>query len=76
MASSTAEIRINGIIFKETVVYSVDNVEWPPLRVSKLTFRALALRWSESRGANARNVGFQTLNGGQFALSTQFVISN
>ena len=50
----------------------VDNVNWPPLRISKLTFRASALRLSEWRNANARNVGFETLNGGQFALSTNF----
>ena len=54
----------------------VDNVNRLPLRVSKPTFRALALRQSHRRRANARNVSFKTLNGGQFTLSTQSITLN
>ena len=54
----------------------VDNVNWPLLRVSKLTFRALVLRLSLWRRANVPNVSFETLNGGQFTLSTQLIIPN
>ena len=45
----------------------VDNVNWPPLRVSKRTFQP-------ERRANARNVSFETLNVYQFTLSTQLII--
>ena len=60
------------VVSKETVVLrrwgsniqkfgfinGVDNVNWPPYRNSKkLTFRALALRQSESRNSGLR-VGF------------------
>ena len=38
-------------------------------QIEKLTFRALALRQSEERRANARNA-FQSQYGGQFTLST------
>ena len=51
-----------------------DNVNWPLLRVSKLTFRALVLRLSLWRRANVPNASFETLNGGQFTLSTQLII--
>ena len=54
----------------------VDNVNWPLLRVSKLTFRALVLRLSLWRRANVPNVSFETLNGGQLTLSTQLIIPN
>ena len=54
----------------------VDNANWPPLRVSKLTFRALALRHSLWRRTNARNVSLETINGDQFKLSTQLIIPN
>ena len=37
---------------------------WLPFRVSNLTFQALALRHSLWRRPNARNVSFETLNGG------------
>ena len=30
------------------IINLIDNVNWPPLRVSKMTFRALALRQSDS----------------------------
>ena len=64
------------------VINWVDNINWPPLRVSKLTFRVLALRQSEQidqrpslwRRANARNVSFETFYLGQFTLSTQLII--
>ena len=52
----------------------VDNVNWPPLRVSRLTFRALALFLSLWRRTNARNVSFETLYGDQFTSSTQLII--
>ena len=39
-------------------------------------FRALAPRLSPWRRANARNVRFETLYGGQFTLSTQLIIPN
>ena len=39
-------------------------------------FRALALRQSLWRRANARNVSFKTLYGGQFTLSTQLIPPN
>ena len=45
----------------------VDNVNWPPLGVSKRTFQP-------ERRANARNVSFETLNVDQFTLSTQLII--
>ena len=58
-----------------------DNVNWSPLRFSKLTFRALTLRQSEWRRnislwgrANARNVSFENFNGDQFTPSTQLII--
>ena len=38
----------------------VDNVNWPPLRVLKLTFRALALRQGDWQRANARNISLKT----------------
>ena len=42
-----------------------------------LTFRALALRQSLLRSANARNVSFETtLYGGQFVLAIQSIILN
>ena len=41
--------------------------------IEKLTFRALALRQSERRRANARNVSSQSLYGGQFTLSTMLI---
>ena len=44
------------------------------IRVKKLTFRALALRQSDR--ANARNVSFFTLYGGQFTFSTQLLTLN
>ena len=52
------------------------NVSWPLLKVPKRMFRALALRLSPWRRANARNVRFETLYGGQFTLSTQLIIPN
>ena len=58
------------------IINWVDNVNWTPERVSKLTFRALALHHSLWRRANARNLGFETLNGGQFTFSTQSVVLN
>ena len=58
------------------IVNSVGNVNWPPLRVSELTFRASALRPLLWRRANARNVSFETLYSGQFTLSTQLMIPN
>ena len=51
-------------------------MNWPPLRVKKLTFWALALRQSLWRRANARNVSFFTLYGGQFTFSTQLLTLN
>ena len=54
----------------------VDNVNWPPLRIFKLTSRALALRHLLWRRAYARNVSFETLNGGLLTLSTQLIIPN
>ena len=53
---------------------STNNVNWPPLGVSKLTFRALALRHSLRRRTNARNVSFETLNDDQFMLPNYLVI--
>ena len=50
------------------IINWVDNVNWPLLRVSKLTFRALALRQSKWRRANARK--------GQFTLSAQLIMPN
>ena len=47
------------------IINWVDNVNWPPLSVSKLTFGALALRQSEWRRANARNFSLETLYGDQ-----------
>ena len=69
---------------KETLLIGwinwADNVNWPPLRVSKQTFWSWALRHSEGltlwRRANTRNVSFETLSGGQFTLSTQLIIPN
>ena len=57
-------------------IHWVANVNWPLLKVSKLTFRALALRLSLWRKAHAPNVSFETLNGSQFTLSTQLVLPN
>ena len=42
----------------------------------KADVRALALRQSELRRANARNVSFETLYGGQFTLLTLLIILN
>ena len=53
---------------------STNNVNWPPLGVSKLTFRALALRHSLRQRTNARNVSFETLNDDQFMLPNYLVI--
>ena len=71
---------ITGLL---SIINWVDNANWPPLRVSKLTFRAFPLvrakhhhsipyHHSLWRRANARNVSFETLYGGQFMLSTQY----
>ena len=57
-------------------IHWVANVNWPLLKVSKLTFRALALRLSLWRKAHVPNVSFETLNGSQFTLSTQLVLPN
>ena len=54
--------------FQFGIINWADNVNWP--------FRALALRHLLRRRANARNVSFETLNGGQFTLSTQLIIPN
>ena len=51
----------------------VENVNWPPKRVKRLKFRALALRQSDWRRANARNVSLFTLYGGQVTFSTQLL---
>ena len=51
-------------------------MNWPPLRLKKLTLRALAFRQSDCRRANAQNVNFKTLYGGQFTLPTQLIILN
>ena len=51
-------------------------MSWPPLRVSKLTFRALALRHSPWGRASARNARFETLYSGQLPLSTHLIIPN
>ena len=58
------------------IINWVDNVNWTPERVSKLTFRALAFHHSLWRRANARNLGFETLYGGQFTFSTHLVVLN
>ena len=47
---------------------------WPPKKVKKLTFRALALRQSDR--VNAQNVSFFTLYGGQFMFLTQLLTLN
>ena len=71
---------ITGLL---SIINWVDNANWPPIRVSKLTFRAFPLvrakhhhsipyHHSLWRRANARNVSFETLYGGQFMLSTQY----
>ena len=54
----------------------VDFVNWPPSRVSKLMFQVLALHQSKRGKANTWNISFQTLDGGQFMLSTQWIILN
>ena len=41
-----------------------------------LTFRSTGSSSSERRRANALNVSFETLYGGQFTLSTQLTILN
>ena len=41
--------RWEGTTGKFSIINWVDKVNWPPLRVSKLTFRALVLRQSEWR---------------------------
>ena len=41
-----------------SIVKWVEDVNWPPLRVSKLTLRVLALRQSEWRRSNALHVSF------------------
>ena len=41
-----------------------------------LTFRSTGSSSSEQRGANALNVSFETLYGGQLTLSTQLTILN
>ena len=70
---------------KGELLYVLDNygfINWgdvvnlPPYRVSKLTFRALALRLSLWQKANARNVRSETLYGGQFTLSTLLIKPN
>ena len=57
-----------SIFFQFGIINWADNVNWP--------FRALALRHLLWRRANARNVSFETLNSGQFTLSTQLIIPN
>ena len=57
-------------------IHWVTNVNWPLLKVSKLTFRALALRLSLWRKAHVPNVSFETLNGSQFTLLTKLVLPN
>ena len=52
------------MVSTESIKYKVN---WPSLRVSQPTFRASALR---------QNVSFETLYGGYFTLSTQFIILN
>ena len=47
------------------IINWIDNVNWPPLQVSKLTFWSLALCQSEWHRAN-----------GQFMLPTQLIILN
>ena len=61
-----------------SIISWVANVNWPPQRVSRLTFWALALTqgfiYSLLRRDNARNVGFKALYGGRFTLSSQLTI--
>ena len=59
------------------VVNWFDNINWPPLRVSQLTFQALILcPHSHWQRANTQNFSFETLSSGQFTSSTQFIIPN
>ena len=51
-------------------------MNWPSLWVWKLTFRALSFRYSLWRGANARNVSFQTQRCLISWSSTQLKIPN
>ena len=51
-------------------------MNWPSFWVWKLTFRALSFRYSLWRGANARNVSFQTLRWLISWSSTQLKIPN
>ena len=64
------------VIWYYQLLKLVDNANWPPLRVSKPTFRALVFRHSLRRRADARNVSFEILNGGQFTLLTQLIVTN
>ena len=50
--------------------------KYQSIRVSKLKFRALAPNHSLWRRANARNVSFGTLNGGQYTYSNQLIEPN
>ena len=69
--------RWESITGEFSIINLVDNVNWPPQMVSKLTFRALALCQTPFwRRANARNVRLETLYCGKFTLSTQLVILN
>ena len=59
-----------------SIINWIDNVNGLPLKVLKLTFPAIALRQSEWRRANTRNVSLEILYGGQFMLSTQLIVPN
>ena len=74
-----AEVTLRRLKKREfSITNWVDNLNWSQKRVSKLTFRMLALRQSEDimlwRRASARSFSFETSYGGQFTLSTQFII--
>ena len=59
---------------RTNITVELSNSSSKVLFVLTLTFRALALRQSEWRRANARDVSFETLYGGLFMLLTQFII--